>query len=71
MRQVIYYRYFRPAEVETLLDDATKARSVLNWSPRVDFLELVRMMVDADIGETRQRLEGRRAPEAQAIRWVT
>jgi GDPmannose 4,6-dehydratase len=39
----------RPAEVDHLLGDATKARRVLNWRPEVDFKQLVEMMVDADI----------------------
>jgi GDPmannose 4,6-dehydratase len=43
-------RYFRPTEVELLLGDASKAKRVLNWTPRVSFTELVDMMVDADLG---------------------
>jgi GDPmannose 4,6-dehydratase len=39
----------RPAEVDHLIGDATKARSVLGWQPEVDFRGLVHMMVDADI----------------------
>jgi GDPmannose 4,6-dehydratase len=39
----------RPAEVEHLLGDATKAREQLNWKPEVDFTRLVEMMVDADL----------------------
>ncbi len=39
----------RPAEVDRLVGDATKARDVLGWTPKVDFEELVAMMVDADI----------------------
>jgi len=42
-------RYFRPAEVETLLGDASKARQKLGWQPRVAFDELVREMVEADL----------------------
>ena len=42
-------RYFRPAEVETLLGDATKAREILGWVPEVSFDELVREMVQADV----------------------
>ncbi|MEP6507858.1 MAG: GDP-mannose 4,6-dehydratase [Gemmatimonadales bacterium] len=42
-------RYFRPTEVELLLGDSTKARTVLGWKPRVGFTELVEMMVDADL----------------------
>src|SRR5688572_29621985 len=41
-------RYFRPAEVDLLLGDATKARQTLNWKPRVTFKVLAKMMVDAD-----------------------
>lgn len=41
--------YFRPAEVELLLGDSTKARKKLGWEPSVSFDELVRMMVDADM----------------------
>jgi GDPmannose 4,6-dehydratase len=43
-------RYFRPTEVDLLLGDASKAKKVLGWSPRVSFTELVDMMVDADLG---------------------
>lgn len=42
-------RYFRPAEVDLLLGDATKARTVLGWQPRVSFQELVHMMVETDL----------------------
>ncbi len=42
-------RYYRPAEVDTLLGDSTKARKVLNWQPKVNFKELVRMMVESDL----------------------
>jgi GDPmannose 4,6-dehydratase len=42
-------RYFRPAEVDLLLGDATKAKQKLGWQPQVSFPELVRLMVDADL----------------------
>jgi GDPmannose 4,6-dehydratase len=42
-------RYFRPAEVDLLLGDASKARRKLDWRPMVSFEELVAMMVDADL----------------------
>lgn len=42
-------RYFRPTEVDLLLGDATKAKEVLGWKPRVSFGELVRRMVVADL----------------------
>src|SRR5437762_3614193 len=42
-------RFVRPAEVDTLLADASRARSELGWAPQVSFEQLVRMMVDADL----------------------
>jgi len=44
-------RYFRPSEVDLLLGDASKAREKLGWRPRVDFPELVRIMLRADLEE--------------------
>jgi GDPmannose 4,6-dehydratase len=41
-------RYFRPAEVETLLGDASKAKEKLNWSPKISFNQLVQEMVKED-----------------------
>jgi GDPmannose 4,6-dehydratase len=43
-------KLIRPAEVEHLIGDSTKAREQLGWSPQVDFAALIRMMVDADLG---------------------
>jgi GDPmannose 4,6-dehydratase len=59
--------YFRPTEVDFLQADASKARRVLGWSPKVTFRELVRIMVDADmqsagltpVGEGMRILEGK------------
>jgi len=45
---IVDKRYFRPAEVETLLGDATKAKEKLNWSPKISFEELVKEMVEKD-----------------------
>ena len=42
-------RYFRPTEVDVLLGDASKAKRLLGWEPRVSFGELVRLMVEADL----------------------
>jgi GDPmannose 4,6-dehydratase len=52
-------RFMRPAEVDYLIGDASKAKSELGWSPSVDFTELVNMMVDSDL-----RIEKRRAERA-------
>jgi GDPmannose 4,6-dehydratase len=46
-------RFFRPAEVDLLVGDPTKAREQLGWTPKVTFPELVAMMVDADLAEQR------------------
>src|SRR6476469_8671290 len=47
-------RFLRPAEVDHLVGDASKAREVLEWKPRVSFPELVALMVEADLEATRQ-----------------
>jgi GDPmannose 4,6-dehydratase len=47
-------RYYRPAEVDLLISDPSKARSVLGWEPSVGFRELVTMMVDADMERLRK-----------------
>lgn len=47
-------RYYRPTEVETLLGDATKAKSQLGWEPRVSFTELVKEMMQADLKEAQR-----------------
>jgi GDPmannose 4,6-dehydratase len=64
-------RYYRPAEVDLLLGDASKARKQLGWEPRVTFKELVKLMVEADLEiARRERMiaeqEGR---ELNAKRW--
>ena len=46
-------RFLRPAEVDHLVGDATKARAELGWQPSVDFTRLVTMMVDADLERLR------------------
>lgn len=54
-------RYFRPAEVDELLGDPSKAKKILGWEPRVGFEDLVHMMVDSDIEDVRKIVEGDRA----------
>ena len=46
-------RFMRPAEVDLLVGDPSKARTQLGWSPKVSFEELIRMMVDADLAHYR------------------
>jgi len=48
-------RFFRPAEVDLLVGDPTKARQQLGWEPSVRFQQLVQMMVEADLERYRQR----------------
>jgi GDPmannose 4,6-dehydratase len=52
-------RFLRPAEVDTLLADPTKAREQLDWAARTPFEELMAIMVEADLG-LQERLSGRR-----------
>jgi GDPmannose 4,6-dehydratase len=58
---VVDPQLYRPAEVDVLQADATKARRQLGWEPEVCFEELVRMMVEADLGLLR-REKARRQP---------
>ncbi|MBJ7450693.1 MAG: GDP-mannose 4,6-dehydratase, partial [Blastococcus sp.] len=51
-------RFLRPAEVDLLIGDPTKARKQLGWQPKVGFEDLVRMMVDSDLAEQR-KINGR------------
>ncbi|MEE2636196.1 MAG: GDP-mannose 4,6-dehydratase [Acidobacteriota bacterium] len=54
-------RFLRPAEVDHLIGDSSKARAALNWAPAVDFTGLVAMMVDADLDRLRN------TPPTQAV----
>jgi GDPmannose 4,6-dehydratase len=51
-------KFLRPAEVDLLVGDASKARATLGWKPRTSFEELVAMMVDADLDLLTGRLRG-------------
>ena len=46
-------KYFRPAEVDILLGDYSKAKKELGWEPKVKFKELVKLMTEADLKEAR------------------
>ncbi|MCC7261002.1 MAG: GDP-mannose 4,6-dehydratase [Candidatus Latescibacteria bacterium] len=48
-------RYYRPAEVDLLIGDPSKAKQLLGWEPETRFQDLVRLMVDADLEEVQRR----------------
>ena len=52
-RELIFIseKYFRPAEVDELLGDSSKAKNILNWTPKITFDELVKKMVESDCGD--------------------
>ncbi len=50
-------RFLRPSEVDVLVGDATKARAVLGWKPKVSFQQLAQMMVEADLELARRELK--------------
>ncbi|HXY18124.1 MAG TPA: GDP-mannose 4,6-dehydratase [Candidatus Nitrosopolaris sp.] len=52
-------RYLRPAEVDVLIGDASKAKKKLGWQPKTSFKELVKIMVDADVEELNRKLSGK------------
>jgi len=60
-------RYFRPAEVDLLIGDASKASDVLGWEPQVTFTELIHAMVEADLVKLR---DGAKMPDLREITTV-
>jgi GDPmannose 4,6-dehydratase len=54
-------RYFRPAEVDTLLGDASKARRKLGWKPKIGFAQLVQEMMQSDLHDAQRELTVRNA----------
>jgi GDPmannose 4,6-dehydratase len=50
-------RFLRPAEVDLLVGDASKAHDVLGWRPEVAFVELVKLMVDHDLKTEHSKLD--------------
>jgi GDPmannose 4,6-dehydratase len=63
-------RYLRPTEVDVLQGDATRARTLLGWTPKVSFNELVQMMVEHDLELARQELTLRDAGHRVATRGI-
>ena len=67
-------RYYRPAEVDLLLGDATKAREQLGWKPEVNFKQLVNLMVEHDLALAQRELAAHSAngeSPANKVRWGT
>ena len=66
-------KYFRPAEVDFLLADASKAQDKLNWKPKVTFDELIKIMVDADLEliNVHPPGDGRQILIDKKIKWTT
>ncbi len=65
-------RYFRPAEVDLLLGDASKVRDKLGWEPKVTFDDLVKLMTDYDLNLAQQEAEARELKHTTAsnhARW--
>src|SRR3989338_4630526 len=60
-------KYFRPTEIDCLIGDSSKARRVLKWKPKVNFKQLVRMMVDADMALVEQTLYGTKQKKRNEI----
>jgi len=60
---VVDPRFYRPAEVDILLADPTKAKQQLGWTPAISFEKLVRMMVDSDLAELQATVQ---SPKAKA-----
>jgi nucleoside-diphosphate-sugar epimerase len=61
-------RFARPAEIDHLLGDPSTARDELGWTPKVDFRELVEMMVDADMERAPAQLPGGLRPKGTRVR---
>ena len=65
-------RYFRPTEVDILLADSSKAKKELGWYPRITFKELVKIMVDSDMGLAGMDSpgEGKKILKKKGISWT-
>ena len=56
-------KFYRPAEVELLLGDYGKAKTKLDWEPKVSFAELITMMVDADLARVKTEIRNQQEDE--------
>ena len=67
-------RYHRPAEVDLLIGEATKARETFGWQPRIAFDQLVKLMVDHDLELAKQEAtasESKRSKTSNPTGWGT
>jgi len=62
-------RYFRPTEVDTLLGDATKAKTKLDWTPKISFEELVAEMIHEDLKEAQREQLDTMTKNHQTQKW--
>jgi GDPmannose 4,6-dehydratase len=64
-------RYFRPTEVEELRADSSRAKDILDWSPKIAFQDLVKIMVDCDLEKEGLSSpgEGKKALERSGLTW--
>jgi len=53
-------KFLRPAEVDCLVGDASKAKKILGWKPKINFQQLVKMMVDSDMELIEKEANGKR-----------
>ncbi|HYE75198.1 MAG TPA: GDP-mannose 4,6-dehydratase [Blastocatellia bacterium] len=60
-------RYYRPAEVDLLIGDASKAKHKLGWEPKVDFKQMIKMMVDADLEKLKGQTVGSAHRDAEEL----
>ena len=65
-------RYFRPTEVDHLAADITKAQRTLGWTPKIDFHDLVKIMVDADLRAIglEPPAQGEKILEKHGFNWI-
>jgi hypothetical protein len=59
--------FYRPAEVDVLLGDSSKARKVLGWKPEIDLREMICEMVDADLERLRSESDSRKSSRRETF----
>jgi GDPmannose 4,6-dehydratase len=64
-------RYYRPAEVDLLLGDASKAKEKLGWQPKTSFKDLIHLMVDADMELAKREAHGKGFKTSKSLQGTT